>query len=235
MSETAHSRLDSIGTERGADGPGAQVGDEVATRATVDATRALIDALRVADAPSATLARATQLIGEATALLDEHRVEALRMQGALRPERMAGLLAADQVDLDGASPDDPADYFPYSPIIGPLNPLAPPATVTWDGERLRGTATFGAPYVGPPEMVHGGVIALLFDEVLGATNLSAGLGGFTGTLTIRYERPTPLLAEVELECRIEKVEGRKVTTVGTITHDGHVTARASGVFIRSVA
>ena len=104
MSETAHSRLDDIGTERGADGPGAQVGDELATRATVDATRALIDALRVADAPSATLARATELIEEATALLDEHRVEALRMQGALRfvpsPPSVRGLTV--ELDLPGA-------------------------------------------------------------------------------------------------------------------------------------
>ena len=200
----------------------------------VDAARGLIHALRVADAPSDALARAAELVREATAILAEHEVEAMRMQGALRPERMRGRLAADQVDLEGEAPDDPAEYFPYSPIIGPLNPVAPPVDLTWDGERMRGRTALGAPYVGPPEMVHGGVIALLFDELLGATNLCAGLGGFTGTLTIRYERPTPLLAEVELESWIESVEGRKVTTLGTITHDGHVTARANGLFIRSV-
>ena len=234
MTETAHSRLGGIGSERDVDGSGPQATDEVATRATVDAVRVLIDALRVADAPAESLARATALVEEATAVLEPHRVEAMRMQGALRPERLTRL-TTDHVDLEGAFPDQPADYFPYSPIIGALNPVAPPVAVTWDGERLRGTATLGASYVGPPDMVHGGVIALIFDEALGATNLCAGLGGFTGTLTIRYEFPTPLLTPIDVECWVENVQGRKITTVGTISHDGRVTARAEGIFIRAKA
>jgi acyl-coenzyme A thioesterase PaaI-like protein len=232
MTETAHARMGGIGSERDADGPGPQVTDEAATRAAVDTVRELIDTLRVADAPAAALARAAALVEEATTVLRPHRVEAMRMQGALRPERMTRL-AADHVDLEGAFPDQPADYFPYSPIIGALNPVAPPLPVSWDGERLRGTVSLGASYVGPPEMVHGGIIALIFDEALGATNLCAGLGGFTGTLTIRYELPTPLLTPIDLECWIDKVEGRKITTVGTISHDGQLTARAEGIFIRA--
>ncbi len=50
------------------------------------------------------------------------------------------------------------------------------------------------PYEGPPTCVHGGVIAELFDELLGISNILAGPGAMTGTLTIRYRRPTPLLA-----------------------------------------
>jgi acyl-CoA thioesterase FadM len=77
------------------------------------------------------------------------------------------------------------------------------------------------------------VIALLFDELLGATNVCVGAPGFTGTLTIRYERPTPIDAELELECWHERAEGRKVVTAGTICYDGAVTARAEGIFIRA--
>ena len=66
-------------------------------------------------------------------------------------------------------------------------------------------------------MVHGGIIALLFDELLGMANVCTGVGGFTGTLSVRYERPTPLHGELELEGTVESVEGRKVTSVGTIT------------------
>jgi len=83
-------------------------------------------------------------------------------------------------------------------------------------------------------MVHGGIIALAFDELLGTTNVCLGLGGFTGTLSVRYERPTPIETELTMEAHVDRTEGRKVFTVGTISHAGEVTARAEGVFIRTV-
>jgi acyl-coenzyme A thioesterase PaaI-like protein len=202
-----------------------QVGEHEATAGAVAAVRSLIDVLRVADAPAEVLEQVAGLADEAAALLAPHRVDAMRMQGALYPEVMLG----------GGGPEgrDPAGFFPYSPVVGPLNPLSPPIVLTSDGERTTGTAVLGAPYVGPPDMVHGGHIALIFDELLGVTNVINGLGAFTGTLNIRYERPTPLNAELELEGWIDRVEGRKVFTVGTISHGGQVTARGEGIFIRT--
>ena len=137
------------------------------------------------------------------------------MQGALRPK--ADDPGPDRFETGGRSLDQPARFFPYSPIIGEWSAIAPPAKLTWDGEHITGTATFGATHAGPPNMVHGGVVALLFDEVLGCANMCAGVGGFTGTLTIRYEKPTPLHGELELESHIETIEGRKIRTTGTIT------------------
>ena len=54
----------------------------------------------------------------------------------------------------------------------------------------------------------------------------------TGTLTIRYERPTPVGGDLTFDAWVERTEGRKVFTAGTISADGDVTARADGVFIR---
>ena len=62
-----------------------------------------------------------------------------------------------------------------------------------DGYReIRAEAWFDFAYEGPPTCVHGGVIAETFDEVLGAANMVAGNPGMTGTLTVRYRKPTPL-------------------------------------------
>jgi acyl-coenzyme A thioesterase PaaI-like protein len=117
-------------------------------------------------------------------------------------------------------------------VVGPLNPIAPPLSFVFDGERLHGTGPLPAAYVGPPGTVHGGVVAMVLDELLGAVNACLGLGAFTGTLSIRYERPTPIATDLELESWVERTEGRKVFTVGTISAGGEVTARAEGVFIR---
>lgn len=130
----------------------------------------------------------------------------------------------------------PQDHFPTSPMIGYSNPLAPPielwAVLGEDGAReIRGRVTFDYPYEGPPTCVHGGVIAELFDELLGLSNILAGLGAMTGSLTVRYHRPTPLLAPLEVAARHTRREGRKVFSWGGLFHEGQLTAEAEGVFI----
>jgi acyl-coenzyme A thioesterase PaaI-like protein len=135
------------------------------------------------------------------------------------------------------TPDvDPRQLFPTSPVIGVANPIAPPAYV-WavegeDGLReIRGRVTFDYPYEGPPTCVHGGVIAELFDELLGSANIIAGKAGMTGTLTIRYRRPTPLLTPLDLVARYTGSERRKSFAWAGIYHEGELTAEADGIFI----
>ncbi len=206
-----------------AGGAGSQVAHPAETAKAVDATRRFITALRTADAPVEVLERVAALVDEASDLLAPHHVDATPGQTGLRTAR------AGATQFETA---DPGRFFPYSPVVGPLNPIAPPLTFTFDGERLRGNGVLPAAYVGPPGMVHGGVVALVIDELLGAVNVCLGLGAFTGTLTIRYERPTPIETDLEVESWVDRTEGRKVFTVGTISAGGIVTARAEGIFIR---
>ena len=140
--------------------------------------------------------------------------------------------ARTQPDLAG----HPQDFFPSSPIIGYANPIAPPVEV-WLGEdqdgqpEIHGRVTFDYQYEGPPTCVHGGVIAELFDELMGAANVIAEKPSMTGTLTVRYRKPTPLLTQLDLVARFVKSEGRKVHTWAAIYHEGAVTAEAKGLFI----
>jgi hypothetical protein len=130
----------------------------------------------------------------------------------------------------------PQDFFPCSPIIGFANPVAPPVEV-WLGEsddgqpEIRGRVMFDYPYEGPPSCVHGGVIAELFDELMGAANVIADKPSMTGTLTVRYRTPTPLLAQLDLVARFVRSEGRKIHTWAAIYHQGALTAEANGLFI----
>jgi acyl-coenzyme A thioesterase PaaI-like protein len=130
----------------------------------------------------------------------------------------------------------PQDFFPSSPIIGYANPIAPPVEV-WLGEgedgqpEIHGRVTFDYQYEGPPTLVHGGVIAELFDELMGAANVIAEKPAMTGTLTVRYRRPTPLLTPLDLVARCRGSEGRKVHTWAAISHEGTITAEADGLFI----
>jgi acyl-coenzyme A thioesterase PaaI-like protein len=131
------------------------------------------------------------------------------------------------------------DYLPTSPVAGILNPIAPPVRLeVVDGENgtaeIRGTAWFDYPYEGPPNCVHGGVIAATFDEILGAANIIAGVPGMTGTLNVRYRKPTPLRAELRLEARFLERSGRKIRTWGGMYHGDVLTAEADGLFIQVI-
>ena len=136
-----------------------------------------------------------------------------------------------------AQPDPaghPQDFFPTSPVIGFANPVAPPVEVEAIDGELRGTAFFDFPYEGPPTCVHGGVLAMVFDELLGAANIVAGCPGMTGTLTIRYRKPTPLRTPLRLEARFVERDGRKIRTTGAIYHGDLLTAEAEGIFVELV-
>jgi acyl-coenzyme A thioesterase PaaI-like protein len=120
-----------------------------------------------------------------------------------------------------------------NPVIGEANPLAPPLRVqtTPDG-TARAEFALGDAYEGPPGLVHGGVSALVLDHLLGSAGGAGGSPGMTGTLELRYVRPTPLHRPLVARAWIERVDGRKTTIRGEISRaDGRVTVQASGLFI----
>jgi acyl-coenzyme A thioesterase PaaI-like protein len=127
--------------------------------------------------------------------------------------------------------EDPAAFFPYSPVIGARNPISPKIEFRVRDGELHAEHSFDAPWCGPPTAVHGGVIALVFDELLGCTNVVNHVGGFTGKLEVRYRALTPLGKPIRLRGWIDRRDGRKTFTKGTM-HDGQVLcAEAEGVFI----
>ena len=96
---------------------------------------------------------------------------------------------------------------------------------------IRGAANLGAAYEGPPGYVHGAIIAAIFDMLLGLANVASGNPAMTGTLTVRYRRPTPLHTDLAFEARTARTEGRKVIATGTVAAGGELTAEAEGIFV----
>jgi acyl-coenzyme A thioesterase PaaI-like protein len=116
---------------------------------------------------------------------------------------------------------------------GQCNPIAPPLVVHHDGDgRCWSEFVLGAAYEGPPGLVHGGVCALVLDHMLGEA-ASQGLTKplFTGTITIKYLRGTPLTS-LRAEAFVERNEGFKAFARGYLSDAAGVTAEAEGVFIK---
>ncbi|MEQ8878714.1 MAG: hotdog domain-containing protein [Cyclobacteriaceae bacterium] len=54
----------------------------------------------------------------------------------------------------------------------------------------------------------------------------------TGTLTVKYLKPTPNNKPLELRARVTEVKGRKTTMECKVMADGEVTAEANVIAIR---
>lgn len=116
-------------------------------------------------------------------------------------------------------------------VVGVRNALAPPLrTVRHDDGRVSADFTLGAAYEGPPGCVHGGVIALVLDQVFGEAGSADNTPVFTGTLSFRYLRPTPL-GKLHAEAIIVERDGRKKIVKGSLSDADGETATAEGIFI----
>ena len=116
-------------------------------------------------------------------------------------------------------------------VVGLRNAIAPPLVIDHD-ETGRAWSDFhlGAAYEGPPGLVHGGVSALILDQLLGEAAGAGGKPGMTGTLTLRYRRGTPL-GDLRAEAWIERSEGIKTWARGHVMDAEGVTVEAEGLFI----
>jgi acyl-coenzyme A thioesterase PaaI-like protein len=116
-------------------------------------------------------------------------------------------------------------------VVGLRNAVAPPVHIEKDPSgRAWAEVTLGAAYEGPPGMVHGGVSALLLDQLCGEAASAGGSPGMTGRLTLHYKRPTPL-GPIHLEAHIARVEGIKTWVEGHIADADGVTIECEGLFI----
>ena len=186
----------------------------IAVRELADSCRQVIEQLMATAAPLEVLREAVGHLEAAVGVLEPHPHGRLYEGYAETP--LAG---------------SPKAFFEHSPVMGRANPLAPPLKLEIVDGEVHGTALFGSAYEGPPDSVHGGYVACAFDEVLGMAQSLGGNPGMTGTLTIKYRKPTPLHRELRFEGRLDRVEGRKTFASGACYDGDTMTAEAEGLFI----
>ncbi len=133
-----------------------------------------------------------------------------------------------------------------APAVGTVLPTHNPACFGCgdvpDGLRMRfrvtGPSTVATRVVladrhqGAPGIAHGGMVALLFDEVLGYTQAFVPEPAVTASLTTDYRRPVPVGEPLELTGSLDRRDGRKLHVSGEIRlADGRVAATATGLFL----
>ncbi len=120
-----------------------------------------------------------------------------------------------------------------NPVVGLRNAVSPPVIIEHHPDangEVWADFHLGAAYEGPPGLVHGGVSALILDQVLGEAAGAGGKPGMTGTLTLRYRQGTPL-GDLRVGGWIDRVEGIKTFAKAHIIGPDGVTVEAEGIMI----
>jgi acyl-coenzyme A thioesterase PaaI-like protein len=122
----------------------------------------------------------------------------------------------------------------FNPVVGVGSGIAVPLAYERDGDGVLVRTELGQAYEGPPTYLHGGVAALLMDQVLGYGAIVAGRWGMTVDLRLRYRRPVPLHTPLRLTARVSETSGRRTTVLGGIAADDAPDTplvEATGIFV----
>ncbi|GAA4724769.1 PaaI family thioesterase [Phytohabitans rumicis] len=178
-----------------------------------DALRTLVEQAAATEAPADELRRAAALVREATIPVGKQQRERGQMPTA--DDLLGGVRM-------------------YNPVCGSGSALAPPLLIELGAGGVTGSCTLGLAYEGPPMYAHGGVSALLLDQILGYATSASGHPGMTVRLDTEYRAPVPLQTELRLSAEVVNVDGRKVTaraTIATAAEPDRELVVATGLFI----
>ena len=128
---------------------------------------------------------------------------------------------------------DPIEFDPFSVAGGEYHPAAIGLSFFKESdESVIGQGTIDPMFAGPPERVHGGVQALIIDEVMGALNRMRGRQAYTAYLKVSYKGPAPLEVPVTFRAWVHSIDGRKITLMGTGDGPEGRFMEAEGLFIQ---
>jgi acyl-coenzyme A thioesterase PaaI-like protein len=121
--------------------------------------------------------------------------------------------------------DERHSHIPQCFGCGPENPHAlgialeagVPIGDGGGGSSAVGRVHFGPEHQGAPGLVHGGLLATLIDETMGAVVYGGKVTRVTAEMTVRYRRPTPVGTDLVCRARFGEATGRRFTVLATIT------------------
>ena len=193
------------------------------SRARVDAAgeaRRLAHGIVAADADDATFSAVAGLLAEANAIL-------AAVPHLPRPEFDPARLEQARTELGTSDIDAMADRA----VAGPANPTSVDLEARTLDDGAEAEVVFGPAFEGAPGRAHGGVVAAVFDDLLGMAMAGTRSIGFTGRLTVHYRNPVPIETAITFRLRTGESQGRKLHVHGDARLGDQVLATADALMI----
>lgn len=122
-------------------------------------------------------------------------------------------------------------HFDECFVSGSQNPLGIAIEVRRDGDGVVADVELGPAFEGAPGRSHGGIVAAVFDDVLGYLLTIHHDPGFTGELAVRYLAATPIRQPLVFRAWVTGRRGRKVFAAAEAHADGERVAEATATFV----
>ena len=168
---------------------------------------------------------------ESLAARFDHGTERNKLDDMLTRPHLAAIYAGQHTPLD-LKVGDEIEFDPFSIAGGELHPSAIGLSYVKDSEdSVIGSGIIDPLFAGPPERVHGGIQALIIDEVMGALNRMRGRQAFTAYLKVDYRGPAPLGVPITFRAWLDSVDGRKIKLLGSGDGPEGRFMEAEGLFI----
>ena len=116
---------------------------------------------------------------------------------------------------------------------GRHNPIGLHLVFDPDGEGVATRYTPRPEDQGFPEVMHGGLLALLLDEAMFWAMYGDGIFAVTARMETHFRRPAALDAPLTVRARIQRRRGRRIEVQARVSGEaGETFAEASGLFVR---
>lgn len=125
----------------------------------------------------------------------------------------------------------PMSHFAECVVSGEANPMGIGIQPRRVGEEVVADFNLGAAFEGAPQRAHGGVVAAIFDDIMGYVLVLLRTPAYTGQMTVDYLAPVPIGVDLQVRAWLERRDGRKLWMRAEMTRDGEVIGGAGGVFI----
>ena len=120
-------------------------------------------------------------------------------------------------------------------VCGKENPRGLRLDFTLDPENDEIVTRLALPSAmqGFENIVHGGFVSMLLDEVMAKACLEKGIPAVTAKIELRFKKPVLVGEEIEVRGKVIEVKGKKVFTRARCTgNSGELKALADGFFMR---
>jgi len=164
--------------------------------------------------------------------LDAASLDALAAEAEALAARLPPGTTSSQHWAAGSYDEHVQELIDRTALVGLSNPLAPPLDITNDGTTARCEIVLGERFVGAPGLAHGGVIAAIYDQMMGHAVLWTDRSGLTVSLRVRYRLPTPLHTPLVFTATVTEAQGRNTLVSAACHRDGERLSSCEGHFVR---
>lgn len=125
---------------------------------------------------------------------------------------------------------EPMMHFAECVVSGPANPMGIALAVRRQGDVALAEVNLGPAFEGAPQRAHGGIIAAVFDDVMGYVLQFTRTPAYTGRLTVHYRAPVPVGRDLTVRGWLERRDGRKLSLRAEL-HAETLLCEAEALFI----